>query len=73
MDDVSKVSACGRNLLIDGGSGPERDNYVRLIDTGPYIAALPQGKVDRVVVLQAAILKCAKCRDLSGLKEPGKS
>lgn len=70
QDDVSETSGAGRGCTVsDVGTGAQRHHHIRPDDRGPDVAALPQSKIDRIVVLETAVLKGTQRRNLAGLEE----
>lgn len=67
---MPKVTGAGGVVINRGRTSPQGNHDVRSADRRPDVAALPQGKVDRIIVFQATVLKCSQGGDLNGLEQP---
>ena len=71
MNDVPEIGDAEiRALFVQGCTGPQGQHDVGLGRSRPNTSTLPQGKVDRIVVFQFAILEGAKGGQVGGLEKP---
>ena len=56
MDYMSEIGRW-RRACLGACTGAKRYNHIGFVEVGPYMLALPQRKVDRIIVFQAPILK----------------